>query len=216
MSNELNRRTAPPAPMGEELPALPVFPNGGSATDLVRSVKSLMHKAVSAIPASLATDSPEPLTAIQVAWIVGKFIAPYAERLRQLERELKHAKLQEIVDIAQECDMGYGKAAERKTASIDSPEFRKLIAYVQGFDDGEPIFGESQKRLIAYIEGRTDGEAPEGSKLMPIEPTDDMIVAFAEQWYSKVRCIDDCEMDDCYAAMIAAAPAPMNSGKEEA
>lgn len=45
-------------------------------------------------------------------------------------------------------------------------------------------------------------------KLVPIRPTDDMIVAFAEAWYSKIRCIDDCEMEDAYADMLAAAPAP--------
>ena len=147
MSNELNRRTAPPAPMGEELPALPVFPNGGSATDLVRSVKSLMHKAVSAIPASLATDSPEPLTAIQVAWIVGKFIAPYAERIRQLEREL----------------------AERKTASIDTEEALAWAAFAENGnviiwsrrrDVVEPVatkYGRPVVPVIAYIDGRTAG-----------------------------------------------------------
>ena len=48
---------------------------------------------------------------------------------------------------------------------------------------------------------------PEGWKLVPVEPTDDMIVAFAETWFSKVRPIDDCGMEDCYAALIAAAPA---------
>jgi len=42
--------------------------------------------------------------------------------------------------------------------------------------------------------------------LVPMTPTDDMIVAFAETWYSKLRCIDDCQMEDAYAAMIAAAP----------
>ena len=42
--------------------------------------------------------------------------------------------------------------------------------------------------------------------LVPVTPTDDMIVAFAEVWYSKLRCIDDCQMEDAYAAMIAAAP----------
>lgn len=41
---------------------------------------------------------------------------------------------------------------------------------------------------------------------VPREPTDDMVVAFAEVWFSKVRCIDDCQMEDAYRAMIAAAP----------
>ena len=49
-------------------------------------------------------------------------------------------------------------------------------------------------------------EAQDGWKLVPVELTDDMLIAFAEVWYSKRRAIDDCEMADCYAAMLAAAP----------
>jgi hypothetical protein len=45
-------------------------------------------------------------------------------------------------------------------------------------------------------------------KLVPVVLTDDMLVAFAEAWYSKKRCIDDCEMDDAYAAMLEVAPTP--------
>lgn len=44
-------------------------------------------------------------------------------------------------------------------------------------------------------------------KTVPATMTLDMCVAFAEAWFSKVRCIDDPEMQDAYAAMIAAAPA---------
>lgn len=55
-------------------------------------------------------------------------------------------------------------------------------------------------------------QAPEW-KLVPVEPTDDMIVAFAEAWFSKVRPIDDCGMEDAYTAMLAAAPsAPGREG----
>jgi hypothetical protein len=119
-----------------------------------------------------------------------------AERIRQLERDL----------------------AERKTASIDTPEFWRIVwEWRNAYDEGP---AERNKRaheaLIDHIDGRTAGTSPKGWKLMPVEPTDDMIVAFAEQWYSKARCIDDCEMEDCYAAMIAAAPTPTDSGKEEA
>lgn len=48
---------------------------------------------------------------------------------------------------------------------------------------------------------------PEGWKLVPIEPTDDMIVAFAEAWYSKRQTIDDPDMLDAYRDMLAVAPA---------
>ncbi|ALB54869.1 Hypothetical phage protein [Cronobacter universalis NCTC 9529] len=49
---------------------------------------------------------------------------------------------------------------------------------------------------------------PAGWKLVPIEPTVEMQIAFAETWFSKVRCIDDCELEDAYIAMLAAAPEP--------
>lgn len=47
----------------------------------------------------------------------------------------------------------------------------------------------------------------EGWKLVPIEPTDDMIVALAEAWYSKRQTIDDPDMLDAYCGMLAVAPA---------
>lgn len=49
---------------------------------------------------------------------------------------------------------------------------------------------------------------PEGFKLVPVEPTDDMIVSFAEAWYSKRQAIDDPDMTDAYRDMLAAAPTP--------
>lgn len=47
---------------------------------------------------------------------------------------------------------------------------------------------------------------PEGRQLVPAVPTDDMIVAFAEAWYSKRQAIDDPDMLDAYKAMLAVAP----------
>jgi hypothetical protein len=44
--------------------------------------------------------------------------------------------------------------------------------------------------------------------MVPREPTDDMIVAFAEEWYSQRQTIDDPQMLEAYAAMLSAAPAP--------
>ncbi|EOC0210466.1 hypothetical protein ACI0YR_003953 [Cronobacter dublinensis] len=49
---------------------------------------------------------------------------------------------------------------------------------------------------------------PEGWKLVPVEPTIEMHIAFAEAWFSKVRCVDDCELEDAYIAMLAVAPEP--------
>lgn len=49
---------------------------------------------------------------------------------------------------------------------------------------------------------------PDGWKLVPMKPTDEMVIAFAEQWYSKRQVIDDPEMDDAYTALLQAAPPP--------
>lgn len=46
-------------------------------------------------------------------------------------------------------------------------------------------------------------------KLVPVEPTDDMVIAFAETWYSKRQAYDDPDMLDAYRDMLAAAPVPV-------
>lgn len=56
---------------------------------------------------------------------------------------------------------------------------------------------------------------PSGYRLVPIVPTENMVVAFAETWFSKVRCIDDHDMTDAYAAMLDAAPLPTKEGAGE-
>lgn len=69
----------------------------------------------------------------------------------------------------------------------------------------------------AFVEGKVrealaalDGSAPvaavQGYKLVPLEPTDEMVVAFAEEWYSRKQVIDDPDMADAYKAMLAVAP----------
>lgn len=50
--------------------------------------------------------------------------------------------------------------------------------------------------------------APPGYALVPVELPAEMEVTFCEQWFSKRRAIDDPRMQDCWAAMIAAAPEP--------
>lgn len=57
---------------------------------------------------------------------------------------------------------------------------------------------------------------PKGYKLVPVEPTDDMIVAFAEAWYSKRQAVDDPMMEDAYRDMLAAAPTPPQTVYDEA
>ncbi|MDU9391883.1 hypothetical protein [Pseudomonas sp. zfem002] len=48
---------------------------------------------------------------------------------------------------------------------------------------------------------------------VPREPTEEMIVAFAEAWYSKRQTIDDPDMLDAYKAMLAVAPAEQHQGE---
>lgn len=57
---------------------------------------------------------------------------------------------------------------------------------------------------------------PTGWKPMPAVMTLEMSVAFAETWYSKRRAIDDDDMQDAYAAMLAAAPTPPASAQDDA
>lgn len=47
---------------------------------------------------------------------------------------------------------------------------------------------------------------PDGYVLVPEVMTEDMAVAFAEAWFSKVRAIDDCEPQDAWAAALAVRP----------
>lgn len=47
--------------------------------------------------------------------------------------------------------------------------------------------------------------AAHGMAVVPVEPTIEMSIAFAEVFYSKRRCIDDHDISDWYRAMLAAA-----------
>jgi hypothetical protein len=174
-----NRRTAPvSAPMGEELPP--------------ERIEQLWHEAGCAV--SIGTQAMKFKFA---AMIEREIRAPYAERIRQLEREL----------------------AERKAASIgDEKEFSELVGAWSGAahscDKHTRTVGARQAwhALIAYIDGRTAGAAPEGWKLVPLKYTPEMRAAWDRAPQSED---DDSDFAGAYAALIAAAPTPMNSGKEE-
>jgi hypothetical protein len=124
---------------------------------------------------------------------VQSIVAPYAERIRQLEREL----------------------AERKTASIDTPEFRKLL-HAMGASIGIPYH---YNRLIAYIDGRATGTASD-------ERVDDlaMLIRLLVRALSGAspdnrlipRALDYLKRKGLAGSPLRAAPTPMNSGKEEA
>jgi hypothetical protein len=116
--------------MGEELPVLP-----SNVVHVTRRIR----RCESDTPAQVVLEH----FAIEYA---RNAVAPYAERIRQLEREL----------------------AERKTASIDSPEFRALLrahakASEERFSRGDQKAVQAERvtrdSLIAYIDGRTAGAA---------------------------------------------------------
>jgi hypothetical protein len=145
------RRVAPSAPMGEELP-YPVAFCVPTSEGTPLFGKGWMFAPIEVQNATMPLYSVEQIE---------QAVAPYAERIRQLEAaydaatslagETIDARNTEVAEQAARIRQLERELAERKTASIDSTEFRKLIAHVQGFDDGEPIFGESEKRLIVYI-----------------------------------------------------------------
>ncbi|WP_202631802.1 hypothetical protein [Cronobacter sakazakii] len=91
--------------------------------------------------------------------------------------------------------------------------------WMGSYDDGVPMCGpecedcgatassiEEWNRRSTALAGKA--VVPEGWKLVPVEPTLEMQIAFAEAWFSKVRCVDDCELEDAYIAMLSAAPEP--------
>jgi hypothetical protein len=139
-------------------------------------------------------------------------IAPYAARIAHLERELKQAKLQELADIGQDIER---ELAERKPVSIDSNQFRDLLAkYASSTFCG---FGEAEAKaaLIAYIDGRTAGTAPEGYVLVPLEPTPAMCLAGADVTAKIPKgSLRRFHMGETYKAMIAVAPSPQSKQEE--
>jgi hypothetical protein len=133
--------------------------------------------------------------------IVNTAIAPYAERIAHLEREL----------------------AERKPVSIDTPEFRELLILLfDAHDDGsDEEYQSARSNFIAYIDGRTAGTAPEGYVLVPEVPNNAMVVAIEskidEQLVASGMWAGDMQRQDgadIYEAMLAAAPSPLPPKEE--
>jgi hypothetical protein len=133
------RRTAPVAPMGQELPPLP------QALDEVEVHSPIVADLPKYTERKVMRSWCDYYTAEQMVEYASKHVAPYAERIRQLEREL----------------------AERKTASIDSdPKFSEVLAKFLDEAEASNISGYDMARyqraraaLIAYIDGRTAGAA---------------------------------------------------------
>ncbi len=71
--------------------------------------------------------------------------------------------------------------------------------------DGEPMYG-MRFQLVAISAIIASLTLPEGFVLVPVELPVEMEVAFMETWVSKRRCVDDPEMQDAWAAALAARP----------
>lgn len=91
-----------------------------------------------------------------------------------------------------------------RAAMLEAPA--KPSSLREGINALRELGGIDAEKILAERDALNECEIPDGWKLVPIEPTVEMQIAFAETWFSKVRCVDDCELEDAYIAMLAAAP----------
>jgi hypothetical protein len=254
--------------MGEELPALL-----DQVADDIEPVAAFTPngRAVKWHPSYQASEGYTTLyTAEQVRQAQRDAIAPYAERIRQLERELAAvavdnnpiARASEILSAFPD-DLLKRELADRKpsTSWRAIRTVGDMVNNLLTLDQATPIHaafhidyeGErrcrtrpvfiSRERVIddkwvdmsrtdvpyaavvwakqderACIDGRCAGAAPEGWKLVPVEPTEAMLQAASAKWHGmgpKVMARHIRWLTADYKAMLAAAPTPTNSEKEE-
>ncbi|EMC4331049.1 hypothetical protein QMS76_10110 [Cronobacter sakazakii] len=131
------------------------------------------------------------------------------ERLEKLslQRDELLAALEDIIayNVQYAIDK-YGDASKAETMACVR-RCREAIARVATLSQSQPVAEtDTTSQQFESLAGKA--VVPAGWKLVPIEPTVEMQIAFAEAWFSKVRCVDDCELEDAYIAMLAAAPEP--------
>jgi hypothetical protein len=143
---------------------------------------------------------------------IGELVAPYAERIRELQ-----AAYDAAVSLAGETIDARNAEVAEQVERIRQLEREKKEAYATGYDDGH-IAGREKGRiagkrelaerktvsidtpafanlvssylncrcnysdLVAYIDGRTAGTAPEGWQMVPIEPAEEMVTCGFESW----------------------------------
>ena len=73
----------------------------------------------------------------------------------------------------------------------------------QRYPGDEDVCKEVRDARAALSEAKAGGWVA-----VPVEPTEAMVVAFAEEWYSHAQTIDDPQMTEAYKAMLAARPLP--------
>ncbi|HIE1572227.1 TPA: hypothetical protein ACXJFN_003227 [Pseudomonas aeruginosa] len=146
----------------------------------------------------------------------------YMDSGQQTYRALQNEIREREAEIARLDGLVSGRTAERDAALARVAELDK-----QCRDDVARALGlrQSQERgfawsyLLASIKScvkasedtaQAQHSVPEGYALVPLEPTDDMLVAGQEAWTHKMErrgALEDCEeAGDVYRAMLAAAP----------
>jgi hypothetical protein len=227
---ELWNRRAPPALDADGLPPLPEpkatyadlddFGNVVIRKTIHYTAEQVRQAQRDAVAADRRARRPDGMSTA-LAEVTDRLAREAAENL-SLKMELR----------ALEAKLARQDQQPAQRASIDTAEFRKLLADAQGWLDGEPVMDEFAHALIAHIDawGRAKCTAiPDGWKLVPIEPTEEMIQAAClnqtlqtypnyEAWWNdhssgiseKIRGY--CSSD--YKAMIAAAPSPAQQGKD--
>jgi hypothetical protein len=154
------------------------------------------------------------------------------ERIRHLERELAAAyedgkavqrkEDERVITLRDDRIRELERVlAERKPASIDTPEFRKLMGDWSGAAQSCDLYTRTEgarkawAALIAYINGRSAGTAPEDLREAMARLCEDMAIHW-QQDEGTYAAGKKAGALDCAEAIRAAAPTPTNSGREEA
>ncbi|QXZ11708.1 hypothetical protein KVQ82_16590 [Pseudomonas sp. AO-1] len=132
------------------------------------------------------------------AYVAMRTLDPELAALQSTIARLQ-ARVKELESVRGECMVSFEKWWQEESPS-SSGDYEKSFAET-GFQAAARI--TTPPAPVAVV--------PDGWKLVPIEPTDDMIVAFAEAWYSKRQTIDDPDMFDAYRDMLASSPACLDA-----
>jgi Lar family restriction alleviation protein len=215
----------------------------GPLSNTESEAESEWNRRTAPVSAPLDTQALPPLpkpdskgwifTSSQLSQYAREAIAPYAERIRHLERELaermagQEAAVQTAAGSAEtRMDTGFKGAAGlgQKPASIgDDPKFCERVEWWAGAAHScdkhtRTVRAKAEwAALIAYIDGRTAGTAPKGCKIVPAEPTQamcDAARAEAMGWQNSGEHWSAMTWFRIYKRMLAAAPSPLSKQEE--
>lgn len=155
--------------------------------------------------------------------------------VRELMRNAEARAEQAEARLAQASERAIGHVARRKELLAEIDQLRtemetlskqEPVAWMMKWEDHPPSFTEDKSDYSAEWQGKVTypenlmplypaagaqpaPSVPEGWKLVPIEPTDEMLTSIRERHWVTSGC-QFCESDyrKAYAAMLAAAPDP--------